>query len=124
MLGLTHHPSTRHPLPATRHPRPATRHPRKSPAVRKGVQNRNGNSNSERALSRQSFDHFDVMCSMIRSNVRGLLLAMIKKRTVVNEKLFSIECVAISMNDKFQIQFDQGIKPSSFICQFQKVLPC
>ena len=64
------------------------------------------------------------MRSMIRSNVRGLLLAMIKNRTVVKEKLFSIERVAISMNDKFQIQFDQRIKPSSFICQFQKVLPC
>ena len=61
---------------------------------------------------------------MTRSNDRVLLPAMVKKRTVVNEKLFSIECFAISINDKLQIQFDQGIKRSSFICQFQKVLPC
>lgn len=82
------------------------------------VQNRNGNSNSGRAFSLQTFDHFDTMRSMIRSNDRGLLLAMIKNRTVVNEKLFSIECFAISINDKFQFQFDQGIERSSFICQF------
>ena len=92
--------------------------------ITKGVQNGNGNSNSERAFSLQSFDHFDVMSSTIRSNDRGLLLAMIKERTVINEKLFSTECFAISMNERFQIQLDQGIKRSTSICQFQKMLPC